>query len=79
MGAPVHFVELDIFGVYVAPMSAMMVVAYVILLILRRVALWTGFLRVVWHPALFQVALYLIILSLLVLLSFSIGMSRLKP
>ena len=50
VGAPVHFVELDIFGVYIAPMVAMMVVAYAILLALRRAMLATGLLRLVWHP-----------------------------
>ena len=79
MGAPVHYIELDIFGVYIAPMAAMMVVAYAILLVLRRVMLATGLLRLVWHPALFQVALYLIILSAIVLLSYTVGMARLVP
>ena len=79
MGAPVHYIELDIFGVFIAPMAAMMVVAYLILFVLRRVMLLTGLLRLVWHPALFQVALYLIILSAIVLLSYTVGMARLVP
>lgn len=79
MAAPVHYVELNIFGVYIAPMAAMMVVAYVILLVLRRLMLVTGLLRLVWHPALFQVALYLIILSAIVLLAYAVGMARLVP
>ena len=79
MGAPVHYIELDIFGVFIAPMAAMMVVAYLGLLALRRVMLLTGLLRLVWHPALFQVALYLIILSAIVLLSYAFGMARLVP
>ena len=79
MGAPVHFVELDIFGVYIAPIVAMMVVAYAILLALRRAMLATGLLRHVWHPALFQVALYLITLSAIVLVSYAVGMARLVP
>ena len=79
MGAPVHFIELNLFGVYIAPMAAMMGVAYVILLVLRRILLATGLLRLVWHPALFQVALYLIVLSALVLLSYTVGMARLVP
>ena len=49
-----------------------MVVAYVILLVLRRRdAGDRDCLRLVWHPALFQVALYLIILSAIVLLSYT--------
>ena len=76
---PVHFIEFDIFGIYIAPMAAMMVVAYVVLMGLRRVALLTGVLRLVWHPALFQVAVYLIILSAIVLLAYQVGMPGLKP
>lgn len=76
---PVHFVELNIFGVYIAPMAAMMVVAYLVLLVLRRIALVTGLLRAVWHPALFQIAVYLIVLSAIVLVADSLGMSRLVP
>ncbi len=79
MSAPVHYIELDIFGVYIAPLAAMMVVAYIILLVLRRLMLATGLLRLVWHPALFQVALYLIILSAIVMLSYIVGMAQLIP
>ncbi len=79
MPAPIHFVELDLFGVYIAPIAAMMVAAYLVLLLLRRVALVTGVLRLVWHPALFQVALYLVLLSAIVLLADSAGMSTLLP
>ena len=56
-----------------------MVIAYVILMIVRRIALWTGLLRLVWHPALFQVAAYLIVLSAVVLLAYSVGMGTLLP
>ncbi len=77
MGAPVHFVELNIFGVYIAPMVGMMVASYLVLFVLRRIMLATGLLRLVWHPALFQVALYLIVLSVIVLLCYTIGMPHL--
>ena len=77
MPAPIHFVELNIFGIYIAPMVAMMVAAYVVLFVLRRIMLATGLLRLVWHPALFQVALYLIILSAIVLLCYMVGMPQL--
>lgn len=61
------FVELDIFGVYVAPIAVMIVVAYGILYVIRRLLARLGWLERVWHPGLFDFALYLIILSLLVL------------
>jgi multidrug resistance efflux pump len=44
--------EIDLFGVYVAPMSVMMVAAWLVTIALRRVAVRFGLLRHVWHPAL---------------------------
>jgi hypothetical protein len=61
------FVEVDLFGVYVAPISVMMVVAWLILLPLRWIANRGGILRLAWHPALLEFAVYTIILSCLVL------------
>jgi hypothetical protein len=63
-----RFVEVDLFGVYVAPMSLMMVAAWVVTIALRRVASRFGLLRHVWHPALFVFAVYVIALSSIVLL-----------
>jgi hypothetical protein len=63
-----RFVEVDLFGVYVAPMSLMMVAAWLVTIALRRVADRFGLLRHVWHPALFVCAVYVIVLSSLVLL-----------
>ncbi len=62
-----RFVELDLFGVYVAPISVMLVIAWVVTIALRRVALRFGLLRHVWHPALFVSAVYMIVLSSIVL------------
>jgi hypothetical protein len=58
-----RFTEIDLFGVYVAPMSVMLVVAWVITIALRRVAVRFGLLSHVWHPALFVFAVYMIALS----------------
>jgi hypothetical protein len=63
-----NFVEVDLFGVYVAPISLMMVVAWLILIALRRMADHFGLLRHVWHPALFLSAVYLSVLSSIVLI-----------
>lgn len=63
-----RFSEVDLFGVYVAPMSLMLVAAWVITITLRRVAARYGLLRQVWHPALFVLAVYLIVLSSIVLI-----------
>jgi protein AaeX len=61
------FAEVDLFGVYVAPISVMMVAAWLVLIALRRVADHFGLLRHVWHPALFVFACYMITLSSIVL------------
>jgi protein AaeX len=62
------FTEIDLFGVYVAPMSVMMVGAWLVLVPLRRAADHFGLVRQVWHPALFWIAVYMMLLSAIVLL-----------
>ena len=64
-----RFVELDLFGVYVAPISVMLVAAWVVTVALRRLAARVGLLRHVWHPALFMLAMNLIALSSMVLIA----------
>jgi protein AaeX len=65
----VNFTETNLFGVYVAPISLMLVAAWIVTIALRRVAARFGLLRYVWHPALFGFAIYLIVLSSIVLLA----------
>jgi hypothetical protein len=62
-----RFTEIDLSGVYVAPMSLMLVAAWAITIALRRVAAQFGLLHRVWHPALFVLAVYMIVLSSIVL------------
>ena len=64
-----RFVEVDLFGVYVAPISVMLVAAWVGTIALRRIADHFGLLRQVWHPALFIAAVYVIVLSSMVLVA----------
>jgi protein AaeX len=59
----VRFTEVDVFGVYVAPLSLMMVAAWFVTISLRGIASRFGLLRYVWHPALFVFAVYMIVLS----------------
>jgi hypothetical protein len=59
----VRFAEIDLFGVYVAPISVMMVAAWLVTIALRRVADRYGLLQYVWHPSLFVFAVYIILLS----------------
>jgi hypothetical protein len=63
----VRFTEINVFGVYVAPISLLMVAAWVITVSLRRFVARFGLLRHVWHPALFVFAVYVIVLSSIVL------------
>jgi len=63
----VRFTDINLFGVYVAPISIMMIEAWLITMVLSRVAGRWGLLRYVWHPALFVFAVYIIVLSSLVL------------
>ena len=62
-----RFTEINLFGVYVAPISVMMIAAWVITIGMRRFVARFGLLRHVWHPAVFVFAVYMIVLSTLVL------------
>jgi hypothetical protein len=61
--------EVNLLGVYVAPISVLMVAAWIVTVALRRVAARCGLLRYVWHPALFLFAVYLIVLSSITLVA----------
>ena len=61
--------EINMFGVYVAPISLMMVATWLVTIVLRVAAGRFGLLRYVWHPALFSFAVYIIILSSWVLIA----------
>jgi hypothetical protein len=62
-----RFTEINLFGVYVAPISIMMIEAWLITIVLRRITDHWGLLRHVWHPALFVFAVYIIVLSSFIL------------
>ena len=62
------FFEINLFGVYVAPMSLLMVAAWFATVALRRVAGRFGVLRHVWHPGVLVLAMYTIVLSSMVLI-----------
>lgn len=62
-----RFFEIDLFGVYVAPISVMLVAAWVLTIALRRIAVRFHILRHVWHPNLCIFAVYMIALSSIVL------------
>ena len=62
-----RFTEIDLFGVYVAPISILMVAAWFVTIWLRWGAARFGLLRFVWHPSCFVFAVYIIVLSSMVL------------
>jgi hypothetical protein len=61
------FVEVNLLGVYVAPISVMMLAAWCVTMVLRRAWGRFGLLAYVWHPALFLFTVYIIVLSTIVL------------
>jgi len=64
-----RFEEIDLFGVYVAPLSVLLLAAWLVTVALRRVADRFGWLDRVWHPALFVFAVYLIVLASMTLIA----------
>ena len=57
------FSDIDLFGLYVAPAAPIIVIAAVAFVVLRRATEGLGILRRVWHPALFEFAVYVILAS----------------
>jgi len=62
------FIEINLVGVYVAPIALLIIAAWFATLGLRRIADRFGLLRNVWHPALFVFAVYITVLSSMVLI-----------
>jgi hypothetical protein len=58
-----RFVEINLLGVYVAPISVLMIAAWLVTITLRWIAARFHLLPNVWHPALFVFAVYIIVLS----------------
>ena len=57
------FGDVDVFGLYVAPAAPILLIAAVAFVVLRRATEAFGILRRVWHPALFEFAIYAILAS----------------
>ena len=68
-GPEVRLTEVDLFGVYIAPISMMIVAAWIVTIALRWSAARYDLLRYVWHPALLVFAVYVIVLSTIVLIA----------
>jgi hypothetical protein len=61
------FVEIDAFGVLISPFVPLMVVAFAINMVLRWVVVEIGWVRGIWHPALFEFSVFIIVLTATVL------------
>jgi len=59
--------EVNLFGIFVAPLSIYAVAAVFVTLLLRSILWRTGALNWFWHVALFEIALYVCVLCLLIL------------
>ncbi|GCD64669.1 hypothetical protein NBRC3279_0160 [Acetobacter pasteurianus NBRC 3279] len=59
--------EVNIFGVFIAPIVVYALAALPITMFVRFVLWWSGLLGWFWHIALFEVSLYVSILCLLIL------------
>lgn len=62
------FVEIDVFGVLVSPLVPLMALAAAITLALRVIMTELGLMRRIWHPALFEFSMFLILLTATVLI-----------
>ena len=56
-----RFTEINLLGVYVAPITLILAAAWLLFVLLRRVTDRLGLLWNVWHPALFELAVYVIL------------------
>jgi len=61
--------ELNLYGVFVPSLFLWMLVAFGILLVLRRALVHGNAYTLIWHRPLFDIALYVIILGAVVFLS----------
>jgi hypothetical protein len=61
------FVEINVFGVLISPIVPLIVVAFAISMVLRWAAVEFGWVHRIWHPALFEFSIFLIVLTATVL------------
>jgi hypothetical protein len=55
--------EIDIAGVFVPHLLLAAALAFLASVVVRRALAWTGFYRLVWHRALFDLALFVVLLG----------------
>ena len=64
--------EFDIYGVYFPAFAIFAAIAFLLQLVIKRILNAYGFYRLVWHRALFDLALYVILLGVVTAASASI-------
>ncbi|QNA87457.1 DUF1656 domain-containing protein [Massilia sp. Dwa41.01b] len=57
--------EVSLYGIYFPPLLLLALLALVVSRLVNRVLARTGFYRHVWHPALFDFSLFVIVLGML--------------
>lgn len=55
--------DINLFGVYIPNLLVLLLAAFVVARILTQLLSWTGLYSLVWHRALFNLALYVLILG----------------
>jgi hypothetical protein len=66
--------ELDLFGVFVPGLLCCGLVALALNAALRRVLAYAGFYRMVWHPPLFDLAMFIAVLGAVVWFTAMVGL-----
>jgi hypothetical protein len=61
--------EIDIYGVFLPAVLVLMLVSYLLYLGITRVFARVGLYRFVWHRSIFDLAIYVIVLGILVIVS----------
>jgi hypothetical protein len=61
--------EIDIFGVYVPALLVLMFIAYLLNMVLTKVFALAGLYRFIWHRSVFDLAIYIVLLGIVVIVS----------
>ena len=61
--------EIDIYGVFLPAVLVLMLVSYLFCLVVTRVFARVGLYRFVWHRSIFDLAIYVIVLGVVVIVS----------
>ncbi len=65
--------ELDLFGIFIPGLLCCGLAAFMLNVVLRRTLERAGFYRLVWHRALFDLAMFVMVLGVIVWLTAAVG------